>query len=222
MTKNKIISAIIILALCVCVIMSLASCNTMNDSDDENTTSSAQTTANDTEGEANESTTADATDTEDAESTSAEDASSEGTSAEDASDTESSDVTSEETTEERFDYFSADLSKYGYVDSKEYESFEVSVGPEFEVTEEAVNAYIEQLCYNYRQATNGSTKVTNKPTKVGAYRVTRTERQRVFKCVFESIRAYYTIQRIVISVPGNVQLILSAIAVYIQSVRRKL
>lgn len=167
MTKNKIISAIIILALCVCVIMSLASCNTMNDSDDENTTSSAQTTANDTEGEANESTTADATDTEDAESTSAEDASSEGTSAEDASDTESSDVTSEETTEERFDYFSADLSKYGYVDSKEYESFEVSVGPEFEVTEEAVNAYIEQLCYNYRQATNGSTKVTNKPTKVG-------------------------------------------------------
>ena len=188
--KNKLILTIIAVALAVCTCVSLVACNTNNE---ENTTdataktteavetegassketaattvadTSADTTA-DTESDTTvtdteaESTTEEATETE-TESESVSEAESEETTLEDTSDEET-----EETTEYRFDYFSESMKDYASIDPSVYESFSVSVGSEYEISDEVVSAYLEDLCYDYKYAVNGSTKVTNQPIQKG-------------------------------------------------------
>ena len=140
----------------------------------EETTTVEITTAEDTSAEETttvEVTTAEETSVEETsvEETTVEETSVEETSAEETSVEETSveETTVEETTEFRFNYFEANLNDYASIDPSVYESFTMVVGSEYEVNEEAISAYIESLCYEYRYELNGTTKVTNQPIQKG-------------------------------------------------------
>lgn len=154
MKKNKFIIAVIAICVSLCATIALASCNTTNDNTDSSTdadtsiVTDAESTSENGDGEqSSESVSEDQTTEE--------------------NNTDGSTDTTEGTTEARFDYFSESMKNYASIDKSSYESFEVSIGAEYEIDSEDVDAYIEKLCFNYKEAANGSTKVTNKPTKKG-------------------------------------------------------
>ena len=176
MTKNKIIYAIITLALCVSLAMTLVSCNTGDvdgDTDATNTTVSTEAEVN-TEQETESASDGESTTLVESESESATESGESTSDVESESDTAAAESESntaggetEGTTEERFDYFAVDISQYASIDKSKYESFTLSVNANYEISEKDVDAYIADLCYDYRQAVNGSAKVTNKPTENG-------------------------------------------------------
>ena len=195
MKNVKIIIAVIALSICMC--MTLVSCNTdKNENTNENTTvttesvtevttevttevsTEADTTAEVTTVETTtdeettvETTTAEETtvETTTAEETTVEETSVEETTVEETTveETTVEETTVEETTEYRFNYFEANLDEYASIDPSVYEKFEMILDAGYKVDEEAISAYIEALCYDYRYELNGTTKVTNQPIQKG-------------------------------------------------------
>ena len=185
--KNKLILTIIAVALAVCTCVSLVACNTNNDENEtdattksteavetesESATTVEATTVTETSNDTTADTTADTTVSDTETESTTEEATETETESESETETESEittaeDTSVEETTEYRFDYFSESMKDYASIDSSVYESFSVSVGSEYEVNEEVVSAYLEELCYDYKYAVNGSTKVTNQPIQKG-------------------------------------------------------
>lgn len=66
-----------------------------------------------------------------------------------------------------FDYASADLSKYITLSESEYLNTTVTLGTEYIVTDEQVEQYIADERFDNKAQTNGDTKVTDQPIKLG-------------------------------------------------------
>ena len=154
MKTNKLIISIIALLLSVCAALTFVACDTVIDEEESTAASSTDVETNKSDDSETEAESSEETETESAADTTSEDSS------ETSSDTEV-------TTEARFDYFAESMKNYASIDSSAYEKFEVKIGAEYEIDNSDVDEYIENLCFTYKTAANGSTKVTNKPTKKG-------------------------------------------------------
>ncbi len=66
-----------------------------------------------------------------------------------------------------FDYESADLSQYITLSASEYAALNVTIGKEYKFDESAVDDYINKELFKQKKKTDGDTKVTDQPIKLG-------------------------------------------------------
>ena len=79
-------------------------------------------------------------------------------------DTESAET---ETRAPRYDYFGADVKADVTIDPSVYTDMQLTLPANLQVTDEDVMDYINYVLFQYRTADNGSTRMTDKPMKLG-------------------------------------------------------
>lgn len=74
----------------------------------------------------------------------------------------------EDPEEPRFDYFAIEnFDEYITIDKSVYENMKIELDTDYSVGDEEINEYIDYLCFNYREQTNGDTRVTKEAIKLG-------------------------------------------------------
>lgn len=91
-----------------------------------------------------------------------------------SAETDTADGTTAETTTSgsatalpRYDYFAADVLANVDVEKADYENMTFELPSDLQVTQAQVEKYVKYLRYQEREATNGDTKVTDQPLKLG-------------------------------------------------------
>lgn len=174
----KKLSQILVLALCLLAWTALASCT---GGDDQPTETAAETWLCDC-GNANtgnfcsecglQKPTEETTDTT-TETTAADTAAvtepdtAEETDEETVADSEAETTGEAETAAPRYDYLGADVSADVTIRKDQYTGMELKLPASLQITDEAVMDYIQNICFQYRTADNGTTQVKDQPMKWG-------------------------------------------------------
>ena len=66
-----------------------------------------------------------------------------------------------------FDYLNADLTEYISLPSSDYLTSKVTLGSEYVVTDEMLDAYMADFLFDKKTKTNGDTQITDQPIKLG-------------------------------------------------------